>query len=504
MTSTQPVSAPVTSGHFDVVNPGTRAVVGTYPIHTADDIADRLDQAREAQIWWAAQGFNGRKRIMTSWVRWLAANAEEIYALGNAETARPIGDIQMEFIAGLEDIRWTAAHAERVLKRRKVAPGIAFTNFAADVVHEPLGVVGIITPWNVPIYTVLSGAACALAAGNTVIVKPSELSAGAGAFVIEGFYKASPDVPVGIISYVHGLGETGAALCKSGVDKLAFTGSVPTGRRVMAACAEKLTPVVLELGGKDATIVAEDADLEAAATAVVWGAFFNGGQACVGVERVYVVREVRDAFLELVRTKAEKVTAGLDSGVSYGPMITPGQVEIVRRHIDAAIAGGATALVGGPDSVKPPFVHPVVLVDVPEDNAAVCEETFGPVVVINTVDDIDDAIRRTNGTSFGLGASVFSKRRGAEIASRMRSGGVTVNAVLSFVGMPSVPFGGVGDSGFGRFHGDAGLREFTFAKSTVRKKFSMGPNVQEFPRTEEHYDVIRKTIKMRYERKFRG
>ncbi len=214
--------------------------------------------------------------------------------------------------------------------------------------------------------------------------------------------------------------------------------------------------------------------------------------------------DVRDAFLELVREKAEKVTAGLEDGVSYGPMITPGQVEIVRRHIDAAVAGGATALVGGPESVKPPFVHPVVLVDVPEDNAAVCEETFGPVVVINTVEDVDDAIRQSNGTSFGLGASVFSKRRGAEIASRMRSGGVTVNAVLSFVGMPSVPFGGVGDSGFGRFHGDAGLREFTFAKSTVRKKFSMGPNVQEFPRTAEHYDVIRKTIKMRYERKFRG
>ncbi|GAA3512692.1 aldehyde dehydrogenase family protein [Aeromicrobium panaciterrae] len=504
MTTTQRESTPVTADTFDVVNPGTGAVVGSYPIHTSGDIAELLDQAREAQVWWAAQGFGGRQRIMTRWVRWLAAHAEEIYALGNSETARPIGDVQMEFIAGLEDIRWTAANAERVLRRRKVAPGIAFTNFAADVVHEPLGVVGIITPWNVPIYTVLSGAACALAAGNTVIVKPSELSAGAGAFVIDGFHKANPDAPAGVLSYVHGLGETGAALCKSGVDKLAFTGSVPTGRRVMAACAENLTPVVLELGGKDATIIAEDADLEAASTAVVWGAFFNGGQACVGVERVYVVRAVRDEFLELVRTKAEKVTAGLDDGVSYGPMITPGQVEIVRRHIDAAVAGGATALVGGPESVKPPFVHPVVLVDVPEDNPAVCEETFGPVVVINTATDVDDAIRQANSTSFGLGASVFSRKRGAEIAGRMRAGGVTVNAVLSFVGMPSVPFGGVGDSGFGRFHGDAGLREFTYAKSTVRKKFSMGPNVQEFPRTAEHYDVIRKTIRMRYERKFRG
>lgn len=489
---------------FDVVTPGTGAIVGEFPIHTASDIAERLDRARAAQVWWAAQGFSGRKRAMTRWVRWLAAHANEIYDLAHAETARPIGDVQMEFFAGMEDIRWTAANAERVLKRRKVAPGIAFTNFAADVVHEPLGVVGIITPWNVPIYTVLSGAACALAAGNTVIVKPSELSAGAGAFVIDAFYQANPDAPEGVISYVHGLGPTGAALCTSGVDKLAFTGSVPTGRRVMAACADTLTPVVLELGGKDATIVAADADLEAAATAVVWGGFFNGGQACVGVERVYVERPVRDAFLDLVQEKAQQVTAGLDEGSSYGPMITASQIDVVRRHIDAALAAGATPLVGGPDSVQPPFVHPVVLVDVPENNPAVCEETFGPVIVINTADDIDDAIRRANGTSFGLGASVFSQGHGAEIAARMRAGGVTVNAVLSFVGMPSVPFGGVSDSGFGRFHGEAGLREFTYAKSTVRKKFNLGPNVQQFPRDSDHFDMIRKTIRLRYERKFRS
>jgi aldehyde dehydrogenase (NAD+) len=304
---------------------------------------------------------------------------------------------------------------------------------------------------------------------------------------------------------VTGLADTGAALCRSGVDKLAFTGSVPTGRRVMATCAENLTPVVLELGGKDPTVIAADADLDAAAKAVVWGAFFNAGQACVGVERVYVVREVRDVFLAHVKRYTELVTAGLEDGASYGPMITPGQVEIVRRHIDAALSGGATALVGGPEAVRPPFIDPVVLVDVPEDNPAVAEETFGPTLVVNTADDVDDAIRRANGTSFGLGSSVFSARHGDEIARRLRAGGVTINAVLSFVGMPSVPFGGVGDSGFGRFHGAAGLREFTYAKSTVRKRFKIpGPDVQQFPRTSDQYDAVRSAIRVRYERKFRG
>jgi len=488
---------------FDVVNPATGETIGTHPIHGEADIAARLEQARVAQRWWVDQGFAGRKRAMTRWVRWLAAHADEIYDLGFAETARPRGDVQMEFVAGIEDVRWAAANAQRVLRRRSVAPGLAMSNFAASVSREPLGVVGIITPWNVPIYMVLSGMAAALGAGNAVIVKPSELSAASGIYAVESFARANPGAPEGLVSWVTGLGETGAALCRSGVDKLAFTGSVPTGRRVMAACAETLTPVVLELGGKDATVVAADADLDEAAKAVVWGGYFNAGQACVGVERVYVVAGVRDAFLDRVRHYAEQVTAGTDELSSYGPMITAGQIGIVQGHIDAALDAGGTALVGGPGSVRPPYVDPVVLVDVPEDNPAVCEETFGPVIVINTVPDTAEAVRRANATSFGLGSSVFSKDHGEEIAAGIRAGGVTINAVLTFVGMSSVPFGGVGDSGFGRFHGPDGLREFTYAKSTVRKRFDLGAGVQEFPRTAEQFDMVRKMIRVRYERRFR-
>ena len=505
MTATQARS--VTPGgsraSFDVINPGTGETIGTHPVHTAEDVAQRLEAARVAQRWWAEQGWAGRRKAMIRWVRWLAAHCEELYELGHQETGRPLGDVQMEFVAGIEEVRWTATNARRILRSRAVAPGMAMVNFQAHVSHEPLGVVGVITPWNVPIYTVLSGIASALAAGNAVIVKPSELSAGAGAYVVESFARANPEAPPGLVSCVTGLGETGAALCRSGVDKLAFTGSVPTGRRVMAACAESLTPVVLELGGKDATIVAADADLEAAAAAVVWGSFFNAGQACVGVERVYVVREVRDAFLDLVKTQVAGVSVGLEPAASYGPMITPAQVEVVRRHIEAATAAGAGLLAGGAASVRPPYIEPVVLVDVPEDNPAVTEETFGPVVVINTVSDLDEAVRRANGTSFGLGGSVFSRRHGAAIARRLRAGGVTVNAVLSFVGMPSVPFGGVDHSGFGRFHGADGLREFTYAKSIVRKRFAMGPDVQTFPRTQEQYDLVRRMVRLRYERRLR-
>ena len=488
---------------FEVRNPATGESVGSFPIHTAEDVAALVAKGREAQKWWDALGFDGRKKRMHRWVRWLARDCDALYDIGYRETGKPKGDVQMELVAGLEDIRWAATHAKGVLAARRVAPGLAMLNFDARLSYEPLGVIGVITPWNAPVYTAFCGLAYALAAGNAVIMKPSEYSAATGVYAAESFYKANPDAPEGLVSWITGFGDTGSALCKSGVDKLGFTGSVPTGRRVMAACAENLTPVLLELGGKDATIVAADADLDAAAAGVVWGSMWNAGQACVGVERVYVVQAVRDEFLAKVKAIADNITVGTDELSDYGPMTLPSQVDIIRRHVTDALDRGATALVGGLDSIKPPFVHPIVLVDVPEDSSAVAEETFGPVVVINTVPDVDEGIRRANGTSFGLGSSVFSGSRGAEIAARLRAGGTTINSVLTFVGMPSVPFGGVGDSGFGRFHGDDGLREFTRAKATTRKRFSLGEDMQQFPRTKEQFDVIYKVVKLRYGRKFR-
>ena len=483
---------------FELTHPATGELIGTYPVHTAADIAERLDKARVAQVWWEDLGFAGRKKYLNRWIAWIGQHADEVCELGYRETGKTLGDMQFELVASLEDLRWAAAHAERVLKERRVAPGIAMTNFSARLAYRPLGVAGVIAPWNFSLYTSYCGMAYALAAGNAVIVKPSEYSSATGVYAVESFYKANPDAPEGLVSWVTGFGETGAALCKSGVNKLAFTGSVPTGKRVMAACAENLTPVLLELGGKDATIVAADADLDAAAEGVVWGGLFHSGQGCVCVERVYVEAPVRDAFLAKVKERVEKIRVGLEPGTDYGPMTLPAQIDIVRRHVTDALAAGGTALVGGLDSIRPPYIDPIVLVDVPEDCSAVQEETFGPVIVINTVPNVDEAVRRANGTTFGLGSSVFSKRNGRAIAKRMRAGGTTINSVLTFVGMPSVPFGGVGDSGFGRFHGDDGLREFTSPKATTRKKFQMGKEISTFPRPVDQYKTLAGFIKFRY------
>jgi succinate-semialdehyde dehydrogenase/glutarate-semialdehyde dehydrogenase len=488
---------------FDLTNPANGEVVGTYPIHGAADVQAVVAKARAAQSWWAQLGFDGRKKRMNRWTSYLAKRVDEICDLGNRETAKPRGDVLFELLASLEDIKWAAVNAERVLKERKVGPGLAMMNFDARVEYLPLGVVGVIAPWNAPLYTVFCGLAYALAAGNAAVVKPSEFSVATGVYAVESFYKANPDAPDGLVGWVSGFGETGSALCRSGVDKIAFTGSVPTGRRVMQACAENLTPVLLELGGKDATIIAPDADLDAAAKAIIWGSMWNAGQACVGVERVYVDRTVREEFLAKVKDNALKISVGQGETDSYGPMTLPSQIDIVRRHVTDALDKGATALVGGLDAIKPPYVHPIVLVDVPENAAAVQEETFGPVVVINTAQDVDDAIERANATAFGLGSSVFSKQKGREIAARLRAGGTTINSVLTFVGIPSLPFGGVGDSGFGRFHGDDGLREFSRSKATTSKKFKLGKDMQSFPREPDAYKIVSRVLKLKFSRRLK-
>jgi succinate-semialdehyde dehydrogenase/glutarate-semialdehyde dehydrogenase len=359
-----------------------------------------------------------------------------------------------------------------VLRERKVKSSRLQLEFTSRVEYQPHGVVGVIGPWNYPVFTPLGSIAYALAAGNAVVYKPSEYTPAVGQWLVDLFAEVVPEHPV--LQIAHGLGDTGAALCRSGVDKVAFTGSTATGKRVMAACAESLTPVLVECGGKDAMIVDRDADVRAAVEAALWGGVYNAGQTCVGIERVYVHQAVADPFIRELVASARKLTVGDD----VGPITMPSQVEIIRRHIDDAVQAGATVALGGPDAVQPPYVHPTILVDVPETSTAVTEETFGPVLVVNRVRDTDEAIERANAVSYGLGGAVFSKRKAhaLELARRMRSGMTAINSALSFAGTPSVPFGGVGESGFGRVHGDDGLREFARPKSiTVRRARSVLP-----------------------------
>jgi aldehyde dehydrogenase (NAD+) len=321
----------------------------------------------------------------------------------------------------------------------------------------------------------------ALAAGNAVVFKPSELTPGVGAWLAATFAEVVPEQPVLLV--VAGLGETGAALCRSGVDKLAFTGSPATGRKVMAACAETLTPVVIEGGGKDALIVDDDADLDAAADAAVWGACSNAGQTCVGVERVYVHERVYDDFVDRVTSKARELRADDGVDAKIGPITMPGQLDLIREHIEDAIARGGRAVLGGPGAVGDRYVQPTILVDVPEDARAVQEETFGPTMTVTRVRDMDEAVARANGTRYGLASTVFGKARALSVARRLRAGMTSVNSVISFAAIPSLPFGGVGESGFGRIHGPDGLREFSYAHAIARQRFRPPMLLTTFART---------------------
>jgi aldehyde dehydrogenase (NAD+) len=355
-----------------------------------------------------------------------------------------------------------------VLGRRHARPGLLAVNHGATVEYVPFGVVGVIGPWNWPVHTPLGSISYALAAGNAVVFKPSEYTPLVGQWLADSFSRLTTEEPV--FTVVTGRGETGAALCRSGVDKLAFTGSTVTAKKVMAACADMLTPVVIEGGGKDAMIVAADADIEAAAAGAVWGGMSNAGQSCVGIERVYVVAPLYERFVASLVSQAGELRPGDDRTADYGPITIPSQLDVISAHIDEALAAGATALVGGPESVRAPYVDPVVLAGVPADSPAEQHETFGPTLTVTKVRDEDEAIARANGTRLGLGAAVYSARRGRAIAARLRCGMVSVNSVLTFAYVPSLPFGGVGDSGFGRIHGPDGLREFARSRAvTVRR-----------------------------------
>lgn len=452
-------------------NPATDEVVAVLPVHTDEQVRAIVAQARSAAAWWRSQGYDGRRKALLAWKRHIVRHRGELVELMHRENGKPRIDATLELMLAIEHIDWNAKKAGKVLAPEKRKPGFLLANFSARVEHVPFGVVGVIGPWNYPIFTPNGSIATALAAGNTVVFKPSEHTPAIGRWYVEAFAAANPEAPVGVLSLITGYGETGAALCRAGVDKLAFTGSAATGSKVMAACAETLVPVVMELGGKDAAIVAADADIKAAADAIAFGAMANSGQTCVGIERVYVEAGVRDEFLAALTTAVSGIAPGSGPKASYGPMTMPSQIGIVRRHVEDAIASGGTAVVGGPESIGERYIAPVVILDPAHSSSAIQEETFGPTLTVTTVDSLDEAVKLANDVPFGLAGAVFSRGHAAEIVEQLDTSQISVNSVLGFAGMAALPLGGRGQSGFGRIHGPEGLREFTRTRAVATQKY---------------------------------
>ncbi|MDT0276594.1 aldehyde dehydrogenase family protein [Blastococcus goldschmidtiae] len=489
-----------TSRTFESTAPATGAVVGVFPVHDDDAVGETVTKAVVAAELWAGLGFDGRRQRLNAYRGYLARRLHELADLVHRENGKPHGDAILEISLAIDHLAWAAGHARKALGSRRVRSGMLAANHAAYLEYQPLGVVGVIGPWNYPVFTPMGSIAYALAAGNAVVFKPSEYTPAVGAWLAAAWRAAVPDA-ADAFQVVTGNGSTGAALCRAGVGKIAFTGSAPTGRKVMATCAEALTPVLLELGGKDAMIVDDDADVVAAADAAVWGAMSNGGQTCIGVERVYATDAVYDRFVAEVTAQVRSLRPGPDDEATYGPMTMPSQIDVVRRHVQDAASAGARVITGGTDADAFPgegYVAPTVLLDVPEESAAIREETFGPTLTITRVRDAEEALARANDTSYGLAGSVFSgsKAKAMDLARRMRSGMTSINSVLTFASVPALPFGGVGDSGFGRIHGEDGLKEFTRAKAITRQRFALPTNPMSFRRPANTADQLARVIGM--------
>ena len=500
-------------------NPATGEAVGRARQTSVDEVGHAVLRSRDAFSSWSRSTFRERRELIMHAREVILSQLDEIANLISEESGKPVAEsISMEIAPVLDLMQYFARNAEKLLRPRKISIGLySLLGRSSKIVYHPLGVVGIIPAWNYPFAIPLGEAAMALMAGNSVIVKPSELTPLVGLKIGEIFKKAG--APSDLVQVITGDGRTGAALVDAAPDKIMFTGSVATGKKIAKAAAENLTSVVLELGGKDPMVVFADANLSLAADAAIWGAFCNSGQSCSSVERLYVEASVADKFTQMLvdRVKALKQGAGTDDDVSIGAMSSERQIKIVEDHVEQFRKDGATILTGGKRSdarsedtpvlnavastaykqnvsplseahedrsvLAPLFYEPTIITNARNDMRAMQEETFGPTLPIGTFQTEEEAIKLANDSEFGLTASVWTKdlSKGKRVAKRIEAGSVTVNEVLYTHGIGQTPWGGFKKSGRGRTHGIEGLMELVQPQHIHVNRLAILPNAWWMP-----------------------
>lgn len=417
-------------------------------------------RARAAQPAWARTTAHDRAALIAGVKKRLLARAEEIAALLRQECGKPIEEAALAEVLPNADLvdYWTASIEELLEDTPVDLDPLAYPGKSGRVRRDPRGVVALITPWNYPVAIPLRTLIPALLSGNAVVFKPSEITPRAGALVASLFDGLLPE---GVLQLAQGGADVGAALIEAGVDLVVFTGSVATGKKIAVACAERLIPTSLELGGKDAAIVLADCNLERAARGVIWGAFTNAGQNCASIERVYVERAVADRFVERVVALTRELRPGVDTAV----MTTARQHAVARRHLDEAVAAGAEVLAGGARGAEEGSLAfpPTVVKLEGGDTPLLTEETFGPILPIVVVESADEAVERANASRFALTTSIWTKRyaEAQEMARRLRSGVVTINNHGFTAAIAAAPWTGTGDSGHGVTNGPHALAELT-------------------------------------------
>ncbi|HYA97619.1 MAG TPA: aldehyde dehydrogenase family protein, partial [Methylomirabilota bacterium] len=451
-------------------NPATGEVVAQIEATAPAALPALFTLARAAQRDWAARSVAERCALLRAFGEKLFAARDELAGLVVRETGKPrVEALFADLFVSLDSAKYYAANAASLLRPERVPHHSLAAKAKSGRLHfEPYGVIAVISSWNYPLALPLGQILPAVAAGNAVICKVSEFTPACGAALGQLFREAG--FPDGLVSFVQGGGDVGAALIAAGPDKVIFTGSVATGRRVAEDCARRLIPSVLELGGKDAMVVLADADLEVAASGAVWGSFTNCGQVCLSVERIFVEHPAAAKFAQLCaeKTRALRLGPGSDPDSDVGPLIRPGSVVRMHELVEDAVERGARLLAGGrprPD-LGPCFYEPTVLADVDSTMRVFQEETFGPILAIQVARDADDAVARVNESPFALAASVWtgSTAKGRELARRLRAGTVMVNDAISAFAIAEAPHGGCASSGWGRTHSRYGLLEMVRLK----------------------------------------
>ncbi len=464
-------TATPSADEFEVHDKSTGDRIATLSIDGPTDVEKSVARARRAQVDWAKRTVRERARLLKRARKTLVRSRDEILELLERETGKTRFDVVGELMGVCTELGYLARRAPRWQKPRRV-PTRPLIGKRGRIFYKPHGVVAVIGPWNAPLVLTLGDALPALLAGNSVIVKPSEITPLAVNRAVAALNEVLPE---GVLQVVNGRAETGAALVDR-VDMVAVTGSAATGRRVMERASRRLTPVLLELGGKDPMIVLRDADLDRAARAAAWGSCFMTGQVCMGIERIYVEAPVAEQFESKLIGQLERLRSGPGGGgaeLDYGPFTGPGQIDIVERHIEDARTRGAKIATGGQrlsHEGAADLFEPTLVTQADHSMQIMREETFGPVAAMMVVEDAEEALRLANDSDFGLNASIWTRdiARGLALAQRLETGNVCVNDCVLSAGVPALPFGGVKQSGVGTRHGGAeGFRQFCVPQSVM-------------------------------------